>query len=158
MHGIVDRVLIERITDVWVDELTGVGVCLPAIMLVASFLAFTGPEAAPLASIALVRSEGRHASRILGNVVVLLGLFAVMLIAAPSLFGSFSLRFFGASSIMLPYASSQLSICLVGTFFMMAAENAMIAVLNGTLQASGDDFRVGALAILQSTAAFVRIR
>lgn len=120
LYGIVDRVFIGHIPGVGADALTGVGVCLPIIMLVASFSAFAGAGGAPLASIALGRSDVRHANRILGNVAVLLGLFAVMLIAVFSLFGGFLLGLFGASSVTLPYASSYLSIYLIGTFFVMA--------------------------------------
>ena len=120
LYGIVDRIFIGHIPGVGADALTGVGVCLPVILLVASFSAFAGAGGAPLASIALGNGDSKRANRILANVVGLLVIFAVCLIAVFALFGRPLLGLFGASEVTLPYAWSYLSIYLVGTFFVMA--------------------------------------
>lgn len=120
LYGIVDRIFIGHIPGVGADALTGVGVCLPIVLLIASFSAFAGAGGAPLASIALGSGDAKRANRIMENVVVLLVVFAVCLIAVFGVFGKPLLGLFGASAATLPYASSYLSIYLVGTFFVMA--------------------------------------
>ncbi|WP_102378967.1 MATE family efflux transporter [Raoultibacter timonensis] len=120
LYGIVDRVFIGHIPGVGADALTGVGVCLPIVLLIASFSAFAGAGGAPLASIALGNGDAGRANRIMANVVTLLVIFAVCLIVVFALFGRSLLGLFGASEATLPYAWSYLSIYLVGTFFVMA--------------------------------------
>lgn len=119
LYNVVDRVFIGHIPGVGADALTGVGVCLPLIMLVSSFAAFAGAGGAPLASIALGNGDDERARRILRNVIWLLIAFAAVLLAVFYLFGSAMLSLFGASANTLPYAWSYFSIYMAGTPFVM---------------------------------------
>lgn len=59
--------------------LTGVGVCMPLIMLISAFAMLAGMGGAPRASIMLGRNDAEEAERILGNCAALLILVAVTL-------------------------------------------------------------------------------
>lgn len=120
LYTIIDRIFIGHIPGVGADALTGVGVCLPIIMLISSFAAFTGAGGAPLASIALGSGNKRQANIILRNSMILLGIFAILLMALFYVFKEDLLLLFGASPHTLPYGVSYLSMYLLGTFFVMA--------------------------------------
>ena len=51
LYNIVDRMYIGHIPDVGALALTGVGVCMPLIMIVSAFAALVGNGGAPRASI-----------------------------------------------------------------------------------------------------------
>ena len=56
LYNIVDRIYIGNIPGIGDMALTGVGVTLPVIMVIAAFSAFVGMGGAPLASIRLGRA------------------------------------------------------------------------------------------------------
>ena len=49
LYNIVDRIYIGHIPDIGAMALTGVGVCMPLIMIVTAFAAFAGYGGAPRA-------------------------------------------------------------------------------------------------------------
>ena len=51
LYNIVDRIYIGHIPEIGDVALTGVGVCMPLIMIVTAFAAFAGYGGAPRASI-----------------------------------------------------------------------------------------------------------
>lgn len=51
LYNIVDRIFIGRMPEVGSLALTGVGVCMPIILLVSAFAALVGSGGAPRASI-----------------------------------------------------------------------------------------------------------
>ena len=53
LYNMVDRMYIGHIEDVGATALTGLGVCLPIIVLISAFSAFAGMGGAPLAAIEL---------------------------------------------------------------------------------------------------------
>ena len=57
LYNIVDRIYIGHIPDVGAMALTGVGVCMPLIMIVTAFAAFVGFGGAPRASIFMGRND-----------------------------------------------------------------------------------------------------
>ncbi len=74
LYNLVDRMYIGHIqpTDtVGKLALTGVGVCLPLIMIISAFAALVAMGGAPRASIFLGKGEKERAERILGNCVTL---------------------------------------------------------------------------------------
>lgn len=86
LYNIVDRMYIGHIKDVGSLALTGVGVCMPLILIVSAFAALIGSGGAPKASIAMGQKEIKSAEEILGNcfsmqivisviLTVILGLF-----------------------------------------------------------------------------------
>ena len=58
LYNIVDRMYIGHIPDVGALALTGVGVCMPLIMIVSAFAALVGNGGAPRASIFMEKAGG----------------------------------------------------------------------------------------------------
>ena len=59
LYNIVDRIFIGHIPQVGSLAMTGVGVCLPIIMVVSAFAAFVSAGGAPRASIAMGKKNFR---------------------------------------------------------------------------------------------------
>lgn len=120
LYSIVDRIFLGHIPQVGTEALTGVGICLPLILLISAFSAFAGAGGAPLASISLGAKEEEKAQRILSNSVMLLLLFAASLMIIMFVFMDPLLRLVGASDVTLPFARDYFSIYLSGSIFVMA--------------------------------------
>ena len=71
LYNIVDRIYIGHIPDIGAMALTGVGVCMPLIMIVTAFAAFAGYGGAPKASIFMGKGDHESAEKTLGNCFVL---------------------------------------------------------------------------------------
>ena len=67
LYNIVDRIYIGHIPGDGALALTGVGVCMPLIMIVSAFAALVGFGGAPRASIFMGRKDNETAEKILGN-------------------------------------------------------------------------------------------
>lgn len=63
LYNIVDRIYIGHIPEVGSSALTGVGVCLPIILIVSAFACFTASGGAPRASIYMGRDDMDSAER-----------------------------------------------------------------------------------------------
>ena len=111
LYNIVDRIYIGRIPDVGSLALTGVGVTFPIITIISAFAGFASGGGAPLAAIALGQKNRDRAEKILGSSTSLLLFF----------FQTPLLYLFGASSNTIRYASTYISIYLVGTVFVELA-------------------------------------
>lgn len=81
LYNIVDRIYIGHIPDVGATALTGVGVCMPLIMIVSAFAALVGYGSAPRASIFMGRQDKDTAEKILGNCFVLQIIISIILTA-----------------------------------------------------------------------------
>ena len=97
LYNIVDRIYIGHMPGNGNLALTGVGVCMPIIMIVSAFAALISNGGAPMASIAMGRKEHDHAEKILGNCFLLQILISVVLTAALLLWNRPLLYTFGAS-------------------------------------------------------------
>ena len=64
---IVDRIYIGHIPGDGALALTGVGVCMPIIMIVSAFAALVGNGGAPRATIYMGKKDNNTAEKILGN-------------------------------------------------------------------------------------------
>ena len=142
LYNIVDRIYIGHIPGSGALALTGMGVCLPIIMIVTSFATFAGAGGAPRASIALGRKDKEGAERILGNSFSLLLIFAALLTAILLIWGRSFLLAFGASENTIEYASSYLGIYAIGTVFVLITIG-----LNAFITAQGFA-KVGMLSVL----------
>ena len=71
LYNIVDRIYIGHIPGVGALALTGVGVCMPLIMILSAFAALVGNGGAPRASILLGKGDKESAEKILGNCFLL---------------------------------------------------------------------------------------
>ena len=119
LYNIVDRIYIGHIPEIGASALTGVGLCMPILLLVNAFAALAGAGGAPRAAIAMGRKDNDTAEKIVGNSFSLLLIFAVCLttifyFSAPTL-----LRLFGASDVTLPYAVDYVRICILGSVFVL---------------------------------------
>ncbi len=82
LYNLVDRIYIGHMQPaetVGKLALTGVGVCLPIIMVISAFAALLGMGGAPRASIAEGRGDIRESERIMGNSFTLLAAVSLVL-------------------------------------------------------------------------------
>lgn len=118
LYNIVDRIYIGHIPVEGALALTGVGVCMPLIMIVAAFAALVGSGGAPRASIFMGRGDNETAEKILGNCFTLQIIISVILTAILLLFNRPLLLSFGASENTIEYAVSYMNIYAIGTIFV----------------------------------------
>lgn len=123
LYNIVDRIYIGHIEEGSSLALTGLGICFPIITLISAFSAFAGAGGAPLAAIELGKSEydakaKEKANEILGNVIIMIIGFSLILSVFFYLFKEPILLAFGASENTLPFATDYLEIYLIGTLFV----------------------------------------
>ena len=81
LYNIVDRIYIGHMPGVGATALTGVGLCMPILMLVNAFAMLSGAGGAPRAAIAMGRGDNPVAERITGNCLTMLVGIAVVLTA-----------------------------------------------------------------------------
>ena len=118
LYNIVDRIYIGHMPGDGSLALTGVGVCMPIIMIVTAFAALVASGGAPRASIALGRGDRDTAERLLGNCFTLQIFISLTLTVILRLFGRSFLLAFGASENTIEYAISYLNIYAIGTLFV----------------------------------------
>lgn len=117
-YNIVDRIYIGHIKDIGALALTGVGVCMPLIMIVSAFAALVGSGGAPRASIFMGQGDNEKAEKTLGNCFTLQILISIILTTVLLLFNRPLLLAFGASENTVPYAVSYMNIYAIGTVFV----------------------------------------
>lgn len=118
LYNIVDRIYIGHIPEVGALALTGVGVCMPLIMILSAFAALVGNGGAPRASILLGKGDSRSAEKIIGNCFTLQILISIVLTVIMLLGGKTFLLAFGASENTIEYAVSYFNIYAIGTIFV----------------------------------------
>ena len=118
LYNIIDRIYIGHIPGDGALALTGVGVCMPLIMIISAFAALVGGGGAPRASIAMGKNDLNTAEHILGNCFFLQILISIILTVI-LLFGNRTfLLAFGASENTIEYAVNYMNIYAVGTIFV----------------------------------------
>ncbi|MGN1008970.1 MAG: MATE family efflux transporter, partial [Butyricicoccus sp.] len=118
LYNIVDRIYIGHIPETGDLALTGVGVCMPLILIVSAFAALVGNGGAPRASICMGRGEPQEAEKILGNCFVTQLLISAVLTAVLLPYSRSMLLAFGASANTIKYAVSYMRIYAAGTVFV----------------------------------------
>ncbi len=121
LYNLVDRVYIghmKPVDTVGALALTGVGVCLPIIMLISAFAALVGMGGAPRASIQGGRGDLEGARQIMGNSFSLLILASAVLTVVFRVFAEPLLLTFGASENTIGYALDYMNIYSLGTLFV----------------------------------------
>lgn len=118
LYNIVDRIYIGHIPEVGTLALTGVGVCMPLIMIVTAFAAFVGYGGAPRASIFMGKGDDQSAEKTLGNCFVIQIMISAVLTAALLLWNRDFLMAFGASENTIEYGVSYMNIYAIGTLFV----------------------------------------
>lgn len=118
LYNVVDRIYIGHIPDVGAMALTGVGVCMPVIMIVSAFAALIGNGGAPRSTIFMGKGDRQTAERILGNCFTA-QIIVSFVLTFILLFGNrFFLMAFGASENTIQYASDYMAIYALGTIFV----------------------------------------
>ncbi len=121
LYNLVDRVYIGHMQPadtVGKLALTGVGVCLPVIMLISAFAALMAMGGAPRASIQEGKGNLPESERIMGNCLTLLLVTSAVLSVVFQLFAEPLLLTFGASENTIGYAMSYMRIYTLGTVFV----------------------------------------
>ena len=121
LYNLVDRVYIghmQPVETVGKLALTGVGVCLPIIMVISAFAALMAMGGAPRASIEEGRGNLAESERIMGNSMTMLVAASVVLTVVFLLFAEPMLRVFGASDNTIGYALDYMQIYCLGTIFV----------------------------------------
>ena len=118
LYNIVDRIYIGHMPGDGDMALTGVGVCLPLIILVSAFAAFVASGGAPRASIYMGRGDHNSAEKILGGCFTLQITVSAVLTAVLLLWGQDLLLLFGASENTIGYAVPYLRTYAMGTVFV----------------------------------------
>lgn len=118
LYNIVDRIYIGHIPGEGSLALTGVGVCMPLIMLVSAFAALVSSGGAPRASIFMGKQDNERAEKTLGNCFCLQIIVSLVLTAVLLIWNKELLLAFGASENTIEYASDYMNIYAVGTLFV----------------------------------------
>ena len=118
LYNIVDRIYIGHMPGDGSLALTGVGVCMPIIMLVSAFAALVSSGGAPRASIFMGEKDNESAEKTLGNCFSLQIVVSVILSAVLLIWNKDLLLAFGASENTIGYATDYMSIYALGTLFV----------------------------------------
>lgn len=118
LYNIVDRIYIGHIRVDGSLALTGVGVCLPIIMIVSAFAALISSGGAPRASIYMGKQDNDSAEKILGNCFSLQIIISLVLTVVLLIWNRDLLLAFGASENTVSYACDYMNIYAVGTIFV----------------------------------------
>ena len=118
LYNIVDRIYIGHMPGDGSLALTGVGVCMPIIMIVTAFAALVSSGGAPRASIFMGKKDLDTAEKILGGGFALQVILSVILTVVLLVFNKSFLMAFGASENTISYATAYMNIYAVGTIFV----------------------------------------
>ena len=118
LYNIIDRVYIGHMPENGSLALTGVGVCLPIIMIVSAFAALVSSGGAPRASIFMGKKDNDSAEKALGGCFTLQIIISVILTVVLLIWNRDLLLLFGASENTIDYAVDYMNIYAVGTVFV----------------------------------------
>ncbi len=118
LYNIVDRIYIGRIPEVGDLALTGLGVCMPLILIVSAFAALVSMGGAPRASIFLGKQQEEEAEKIMGACLGFQLAVSAILTAVLCIWNKDMLLAFGASENTIEYAAGYMSIYALGTVFV----------------------------------------
>ncbi|WP_303861779.1 MATE family efflux transporter [Alkalibaculum bacchi] len=118
LYNMVDRMYIGHIPETGAEALTGVGVTMPMIMVIAAFASLVSVGGASRASIMMGRKDKETAEKILGNCTTALILVSIILTITVLAAGKKMLMLFGASSNTIGYALDYMNIYAIGTVFV----------------------------------------
>ena len=118
LYNIVDRIYIGHIPEVGDLALTGVGVCMPVIMIVSAFAALISSGGAPRASIFMGKQDMESAEKTLGGCFGLQLVISAILTTVLLIWNRDFLLAFGASENTIEYAVDYMSVYAIGTVFV----------------------------------------
>ncbi len=118
LYNIVDRIYIGHMPGEGSLALTGVGVCMPLIMIVSAFAALVSAGGAPRASIFMGKQEIPAAEKTLGNCFSLQTVVSLVLTVVLLIWNKDLLLAFGASENTIDYATEYMGVYSIGTIFV----------------------------------------
>ena len=118
LYNVVDRIYIGHMPEDGDLALTGVGVCMPIIMIISAFAALVSSGGAPRASIHMGKGEQDTAEKILGGCLTLQLVISALLTVILLLFNRPLLLAFGASENTIAYATDYMAVYALGTVFV----------------------------------------
>lgn len=142
LYNIVDRIYIGHMPGDGSLALTGVGVCLPLIMIISAFAALVASGGAPRASIAMGKGDHDLAEKLLGGCFTLQIVISAILTAVMLIWSRDLLLMFGASENTIGYAADYMRIYAIGTLLVQ-----LTLGMNAFITAQGFA-KVGMLSVL----------
>ena len=118
LYNIVDRIYIGHIPGEGNLALTGVGICMPIILIVSAFAALVGMGGGPRASIFMGKGDNDSAEQTLGGCLTLQTVIALIITAVLLAFNRPMLMAFGGSGNTIGYAVDYMNIYALGTLFV----------------------------------------
>ena len=118
LYNIVDRIYIGHMPEIGDLALTGVGVCMPIILIVSAFAALVSSGGAPRASIFMGKKDVESAERTLGGCFGLQVIVSLILTIVLLIWNRDFLLAFGASENTIGYATEYMSVYAIGTIFV----------------------------------------
>ncbi|MEG1527545.1 MAG: MATE family efflux transporter [Clostridia bacterium] len=118
LYNIVDRIYIGHMSVNGDLALTGVGVCLPIIMIISAFAALVSMGGAPRASMFMGKGDYKSAQKTLSNCFSLQIVVSAVLTVILLIWNRPILLAFGASAETIQYASGYMFIYAIGTVFV----------------------------------------
>lgn len=118
LYNIVDRIYIGHMPGDGKLALTGVGICLPLIMIVSAFAALVSSGGAPRASIFMGQGKNEESEKTMNACFCLQLIVSLVLTALLLCFGRPLLMAFGASENTIGYAVEYMNTYALGTLFV----------------------------------------
>ena len=118
LYNIVDRIYIGHMPGDGSMALTGVGVCMPLIIIITAFSAFVSTGGAPRASISMGKGDNKTAEKLLSGCLSMQVIISLVLTAVILIWNRNILLAFGGSENTIGYATDYMNIYAVGTIFV----------------------------------------
>ena len=118
LYNIIDRVYIGHIPDEGSLALTGMGICMPIILIISAFAALVASGGAPRASICMGKGDNESAEKILGGCFAMQIIISAILTVVLVIWDKPLLMAFGASENTIDFAVDYMNIYAVGTVFV----------------------------------------
>ena len=118
LYNIVDRIYIGHMPGDGSLALTGVGVCMPIIMIISAFAALISSGGAPKASIYMGKGDKDSAEKIMGGCFSLQLIISALLTMILLIWNRDILLMFGASENTIDYATDYMNVYAIGTVFV----------------------------------------
>lgn len=118
LYNIIDRVYIGHIPGDGSLALTGMGICMPIILIISAFAALVASGGAPRASICMGKGDNESAEKILGGCFAMQIIVSAMLTVVLVIWDKPLLLAFGASENTIDFAVEYMNIYAIGTVFV----------------------------------------
>lgn len=118
LYNIIDRVYIGHIPGEGSLALTGMGICMPIILIISAFAALVASGGAPRASICMGKGDNESAEKILGGCFAMQIIISAILTVVLVIWDKPLLLAFGASENTIDFAVEYMNIYAIGTVFV----------------------------------------